>query len=89
VTHCDRPLSDVLAETQAYRAILARVAARHPQVLVYDPTSVLCDVQRGVCPTAREGRYLYSYGNHISDSASGMIAKELLPLVENLAHTAN
>jgi hypothetical protein len=81
VTRCQRPLADHLAETRAYRDIVARVAARHPQLVVYDPTHILCDVERGVCPMVRDRSYLYSYGNHISDTASARIAKELLPLI--------
>ncbi|WP_374547274.1 acyltransferase family protein [Rhodoblastus sp.] len=82
VTHCDRPLAEFLAESRAYRAMMARLAARRPEVLIFDPTPILCDASRGICPMARDGRYLYSYGNHISDSASDRIARELIPLID-------
>jgi peptidoglycan/LPS O-acetylase OafA/YrhL len=82
VTRCDRPLDSYLSETRAYRAMIAQLVARHPEVLIYDPTPVLCDLGRGVCPMVLDHRYLYSYGNHISDSASDRIAKELLPIIE-------
>jgi hypothetical protein len=81
VTRCERPLADHLAETGNYREIVARVAARHPGLVVYDPTHLMCDMNRGACPMVRDRRYLYSYGDHISDSASALIAEELLPLL--------
>jgi hypothetical protein len=84
-TRCDRPLADHLAETAAYRAAMARLAARHPDVRIYDPTPILCDENKGVCPMVRDGRYLYSYGNHMSDSASDRIAAQLLPMIERQA----
>ncbi|WP_258168466.1 SGNH hydrolase domain-containing protein [Paraburkholderia sp. BL21I4N1] len=54
---------------------------RHPDLTVYDPTSVLCDSQRNVCPMTMNGKYLYSYGDHMSDYANGLVAERFLPLV--------
>ena len=51
-------------------------------LVVYDPTHALCDVERGICPMVVNRSYLYSYGNHISDSGGALIAKQLLPLIE-------
>jgi peptidoglycan/LPS O-acetylase OafA/YrhL len=85
VTRCDRPLAAHLAETAAYRAAIARFSVRHPDVLIYDPTPILCDEKKGVCPMVRDGAYLYSYGNHMSDTASDRIAAQLLPLIEQQA----
>ncbi len=82
ITRCDRPLADHLSETRGYRAMIAEIAARRPGLVVYDPTHALCDDARGICPIAVNRSYLYSYGNHVSDAGAGLIAKELLPLVE-------
>ena len=82
ITRCDRLLADHLSETRGYRAMIAEIAARRPGLVVYDPTHALCDYERGICPMVVNRSYLYSYGNHISDTGAGLIAKQLLPLVE-------
>jgi len=82
ITRCDLRLSDHLSETRGYRAMIAELAARRPGLVVYDPTHALCDYERGICPMVVNRSYLYSYGNHISDSGAALIAKQLLPLVE-------
>jgi hypothetical protein len=82
ITRCDLRLADHLNETRGYRAMIAEIAARRPGLIVYDPTHALCDTERGICPMVVNRSYLYSYGNHISDSGAGLIAKQLLPLVE-------
>ena len=82
ITRCDLRLADHLSETRGYRAMIAEIAARRPGLVVYDPTHALCDYERGICPMVVNRSYLYSYGNHISDSGAGLIAKQLLPLVE-------
>ncbi len=70
-----------LDRTSAYRSIVDQIKARHPDLTVYDPTSVLCDSQRNVCPMTMNGKYLYSYGDHMSDYANGLVAGQFLPLL--------
>jgi hypothetical protein len=67
--------------TSAYRSTLDQIKARHPDLTVYDPTSVLCDSQLNVCPMTMNGKYLYSYGDHMSDYANGLVAERFLPLL--------
>jgi peptidoglycan/LPS O-acetylase OafA/YrhL len=67
--------------TSAYRSIVDQIKARHPDLTVYDPTSVLCDPQRSVCPMTMNKKYLYSYGDHMSDYANGLVAEQFLPLM--------
>lgn len=75
--------------TVAYRAIVSRLQAGNPDLLVLDPTPILCDVSQGTCPIARNGKYLYSYGDHISDAANGLIAAQLLPELSHIeAHAS-
>ncbi|WP_321932223.1 SGNH hydrolase domain-containing protein [Paraburkholderia guartelaensis] len=69
--------------TDAYRAIIDQVKQRHPDLMVYEPASVLCDAQRNICPMTMSGKYLYSYGDHMSDYANGLVTSQFLPL---LAH---
>ncbi|MBK5169389.1 acyltransferase [Burkholderia sp. R-70211] len=75
---CSIPYAAYLASTLEYRALIAKLRAMHPDVLIFDPSTVLCDTQKGVCSITRNGKYLYSYGDHISDTANGLIADQVL-----------
>jgi peptidoglycan/LPS O-acetylase OafA/YrhL len=76
---CEVSYARHLALTREYRAALDRIAAAHPDLLFFDMAPFLCDIPRDLCPVARDGKYLYSYGDHISDTANEMAAKLLLP----------
>jgi hypothetical protein len=70
--------TDHLQGTRAYQEFVQRLKKRNPDVLVFDPTPLLCDIPANKC-TITEGRnFLYSYGDHISDYASSKIARQLL-----------
>jgi hypothetical protein len=45
---------------------------------VYDPTHLVCDVANNHCGIAKDGQFLYSYGDHYSDYANSMVAKDFL-----------
>jgi peptidoglycan/LPS O-acetylase OafA/YrhL len=76
--YCTVRYTDHLQGTRAYQEFVQRLKARNPDVLVFDPTPLLCDIPANVC-TITEGRnFLYSYGDHISDYASSKIARQLL-----------
>ncbi|CAE6696007.1 hypothetical protein R69619_00482 [Paraburkholderia nemoris] len=78
---CALSYPSYLDGTSVYRSIVDHIKARHPALTVYDPTSVLCDGTRNVCPMTMNGKYLYSYGDHMSDYANGLVAERFLPLV--------
>jgi peptidoglycan/LPS O-acetylase OafA/YrhL len=78
---CAISYRNYLDGTSAYRSIVDQIKARHPDLIVYDPMSVLCDSQRNVCPMTKNGKYLYSYGDHMSDYGNGLVAQRFLPLV--------
>jgi peptidoglycan/LPS O-acetylase OafA/YrhL len=82
---CTIRYTDHLAGTGAYRQFVAALAKNHPQLTVYDPTPLLCDISRNECAITRDGKYLYSYSDHISDFANSLIARELIPVIESLA----
>lgn len=67
-----------LAGTQAYRDFVAHLQQRHPNLMVYDPTPLLCDIPNVVCRVTQEGKFLYSYGDHISDYANSIVARDLI-----------
>lgn len=83
--HCAIRYADHIAGTRAYRQFIGELQRLHPGLTVYDPTPLLCDTARNECTIIREGKFLYSYGDHISDFANSMIARDMLPLVQKLA----
>lgn len=83
--YCTLDYAAHLAGTRPYRQFVETLKQRHPALTVYDPTPLLCDVPSRTCATVtREGNFLYSYGDHISDYANSKIARELLPMVRAL-----
>lgn len=83
--HCSIRYTDHLAGTQAYRQFIGELKRLYPALTVYDPTPLLCDIPHDVCAVTQEGKFLYSYGDHISDYANSMIARDMLPAVKALA----
>jgi peptidoglycan/LPS O-acetylase OafA/YrhL len=81
---CTIRYTDHLKGTAAYQQFIIKLKERNPSLLVYDPLPMLCDVAANRCDVAKDGAYLYSYGDHISDSAGRLIAKDLIPLIGNL-----
>jgi hypothetical protein len=79
---CTLRYRDHLAGTQPYRQLIAALQQRHPKLTVYDPTPLLCDTAHDVCRITDAGRFLYSYGDHISDYANSRIAKDMLKAVQ-------
>lgn len=82
--HCQLRLSDHLAGTRPYREFVAELQRRHPRLEIYDPTPLLCDTQRDLCPMTQGDRFLYSYGDHLSDHASSLLARDFLSRLDRL-----
>jgi hypothetical protein len=73
ITHAEQ-----LAGTAPYLRLMDELASSHPLLIIYDPTPLLCDTARNTCSITRNGKFLYSYSDHISDYANSLIAKDLL-----------
>ncbi|WP_454767104.1 acyltransferase family protein [Cupriavidus campinensis] len=73
--------------TAPYRNFITELARRYPDLVVYDPTPLLCDIPDDKCATTKEGKFLYSYTDHISDYANSMIAKDMSPLINKTLST--
>ena len=59
-------------------SVLMEIQRRYPgQVEIFDATDILCERPLNVCSSARGKRALYSYSDHVSDYAAGMIGREL------------
>lgn len=75
---CNQDLQRHLELSSQYRQLLDEVAAHDPKnISVFDTIEHLCDTKAGVCTSHKDGRLLYSYTDHISDYAAGLIGKDL------------
>lgn len=75
---CHLTISDHLARTEKYQKLLDTMVTKYPhQVRIFDTLSYMCDEKEGSCKTYKNGRLMYSFGDHISDHASGLIGKDL------------
>ena len=79
---CQLRFSDHLKGTAAYQEFITKLKYNNPDLLVYDPLPLLCDIPADICTIAKEGKFLYSYGDHISDHAGMLMAKDMLPLID-------
>lgn len=83
--NCSIRYTDHLAGTRPYRQFIAELMRLHPHLVVYDPTPLLCDIPGNLCAITQNGKFLYSYGDHVSDYANSMIARDMLPVIRELA----
>jgi peptidoglycan/LPS O-acetylase OafA/YrhL len=67
---------EMLAETQWAIEEAKRVAAGRPNLIVVDPFETFC--RKGRCMLLKDGRMLYSDGNHLNMQGSRMLAKRQL-----------
>lgn len=75
---CELSLKKFHASIKLYKKLLSEVASAYPYtVKVFDPTDIYCDTYTGFCNSKINGRSLYSYGDHISDYAAGLVGLKL------------
>jgi peptidoglycan/LPS O-acetylase OafA/YrhL len=71
---CYLPLDRHLALSRKYRALLAELAQRNPGVVsLVDATDIMCDAPTATCAISKNGRLMYSFTDHVSDHAAGLI----------------
>ena len=80
--HCKLKYSDHIKGTAPFQQFITKLKQANPALLVYDPLPLLCDIPADMCTIERDGKFLYSYGDHISDHAGMLIADQLLPLID-------
>lgn len=71
-----------MAKTVKYRRMVDELRAADSRLQVFNPTDLLCDRAKGVCPVSQGGSFLYSYDDHISDYAAARVAREIAKLVD-------
>jgi len=75
---CQVPLRVFNQQIAIYRTLLAQLQNYHPdKVEVFDPTDVYCDIKHAMCGMRRNGRFMYSVTDHISDYAAGLVGLKL------------
>ncbi len=83
---CDIHYTDHLEGTGPYRQFIRDLAAANPNLTIYDPTPLLCNIDKNRCTITNDGKFLYSYSDHYSDYASSLIATDLLPVLKKISH---
>jgi peptidoglycan/LPS O-acetylase OafA/YrhL len=68
---CSIEKARVTARTQEYRAVLKKLAQRHPNVRIFDPTAYLCDADTCYAGTAE--MLYYRDSHHLSQRGSEML----------------
>jgi peptidoglycan/LPS O-acetylase OafA/YrhL len=79
---CKLKYSDHIKGTVPFQQFIKKLKQANSALLVYDPFPILCDIPADLCTIERDGKFLYSYGDHISDHAGMLIAEQLLPLID-------
>lgn len=75
--HCQQTYSFHVNNTVPYQAFAHRLKEAFPRLLVFDLAPVLCDVSQDRCDISRNGQFLYSYGDHLSDISNSQAAQAL------------
>jgi peptidoglycan/LPS O-acetylase OafA/YrhL len=57
---------------------LQPLVARHPHLILHDPLNALCPAGTGRCPRLRDGRLLYSDGDHLSGYGASLVLDDLM-----------
>ena len=61
-----------------YRKLLEEIQLRHKnEIKIFDTTKYFCDIKNKICTQEYNGRALYSFTDHMSDYAAGLIGKDL------------
>lgn len=75
---CEVPIATFNADIALYRTMLEKLQQAFPEsVRIFDATETYCDADTGVCGPVKNGRMMYSFTDHISDYAAGLVGKQL------------
>lgn len=87
---CEVRYDRELEWSRQYRVVLNAIEERHPaDVRLFDSLPLLCNREADECRSIENGRLLYSYADHISDYAAGLIARSLIPEVDSFVRGAD
>lgn len=82
---CSIDVADFDRHIALYRKLLnALKASNLGSVEIFDPTNLYCDAHTHKCSAVKNGRLMYSYTDHISDYAAGLVGEKLNQFLGNL-----
>lgn len=74
---CSQKLSDHLRWTSSYDELTSKLVQRNPRLKIFNPLDALCDSPNDRCEIYQGDKFLYSYGDHLSDYANSMLARKM------------
>jgi len=75
---CSISLSEFNSQIVKYRNLLGRVKILNGEsVKIFDPTDIYCDLSTDKCESIKNKRLMYTYTDHISDYAAGLVGVKL------------
>jgi hypothetical protein len=81
---CSMTYEQHVHTNERYRLWVKMLQAKHPSLIIYDPTNLVCDMANNYCGISKDGQFLYSYGDHYSDYGNSMVAKDFLAKLPSL-----
>ncbi|APJ03182.1 hypothetical protein AXG55_04395 [Silvanigrella aquatica] len=75
---CEISIKNHLSLSQKYLSLIHNINLKNPdKIKIFDTLKYMCDFKNGICSSHKNGRLMYSYGDHISDYAAGLIGADL------------
>ncbi len=74
---CSQQLSDHLRWTSSFDQMVVKLSDKYPHLKIFNPATDLCDVQTDRCEIHQGNKFLYSYGDHLSDHSNSLLAKKM------------
>ena len=82
---CEMPIQTFIDQTAKYYLMFEQLKREFPgQVDIFDATEIFCGSEDRICRHVRWERFMYSYTDHPSDYAAGIIGLNLNPFLESL-----
>jgi peptidoglycan/LPS O-acetylase OafA/YrhL len=82
---CEMPIQTFIDQTAKYSLMFEQLKREFPgQVDIFDATEIFCGSEDRICRHVRWDRFMYSYTDHPSDYAAGIIGQNLNPFLESL-----
>jgi len=83
---CEMPIQTFVDQTTKYREMFNQLKQEFPgKVEIFDATEIFCGSEDRICRHTRWNHFMYSYTDHPSDYAAGIIGQNLNPFLESLA----
>lgn len=83
---CEMPIQTFIDQTAKYYLMFEQLKQEFPgQVEIFDATEIFCGSEDRICRHVRWDHFMYSYTDHPSDYAAGIIGQNLNPFLESIA----